>query len=196
MSPAEQRGILVVISAPSGAGKLTLLRKVREVEHDLVSTISATTRSPRDGEHDGKDYYFLALDEFERRLAAGDFAEEAEVHGNRYGTLREELDRCLSTDHAVLVEVDVQGMRSLRRLYEHAVTIFLMPPSLEELENRLRNRGTEHDDDVALRLSNAHEEMAARKEYDYIIVNDDIARAAGDMVAILRAERCRAWRQP
>jgi guanylate kinase len=195
MTVAVPPGILVVISAPSGAGKLTLLNKVREVEHDLVSTISVTTRAPRKGEQDGKDYYFLTMETFERRLAAGEFAEHAEVHGNRYGTLREELDRCLATDHAVLVEVDVQGMRSLRGLYEHAVTIFLMPPSLEELEKRLRQRGTEQAADVALRLRNAHEEMAARKEYDYIIVNDDIERAAGDMVAILRAERCRAWRQ-
>lgn len=189
-------GILVVISAPSGAGKLTLINKVRETEHRLMTTVSATTRAPRAGEADGKDYHFLDRATFEARIAAGDFVEWAEVHGNLYGTLASELDRCLNSDHDVILELDVQGMRNLRARRTDLVTVFLMPPSLEELERRLRFRGTDDDDVIALRLRNAHDEMAARHAFDYIIVNDDLDRAAGDMAAILRAERCRAFRQP
>lgn len=188
-------GILVVISAPSGAGKLTLLNKVRETEHRLMTTVSATTRAPRQGEVDGKDYHFLDRASFEMKIAAGAFVEWAEVHGNLYGTLASELDRCLGSDHDVILELDVQGMRNLRSQRDDVVTVFLMPPSLEELERRLRARGTDDDDVIALRLRNARDEMAARHEFDYIIVNDDLDRAAGDMAAILRAERCRAFHQ-
>lgn len=188
-------GILVVISAPSGAGKLTLLNKVRETEHRLMTTVSATTRAPRQGEVDGKDYHFLDRARFEKNIAAGAFVEWAEVHGNLYGTLASELDRCLGSDHDVILELDVQGMRNLRSQRDDVVTVFLMPPSLEELERRLRARGTDDDDVIALRLRNARDEMAARHEFDYIIVNDDLDRAAGDMAAILRAERCRAFHQ-
>ncbi|MBI2436063.1 MAG: guanylate kinase [Candidatus Hydrogenedentes bacterium] len=189
-----QPGLIVVISAPSGAGKLTLLTKVREACRDLSSTVSATTRPKRQGEVDGKHYHFLDRSEFERRVAVGEFAEWAEVHGNLYGTLRSELDRCLRSGHDVLLELDVQGMRNLRRLYPDAVTIFLMPPSLEELERRLRKRGTDGAAEIALRLRNAQEEMLARNEFDYIIVNEVVERAAGDMIAIMRAEHCRSHR--
>lgn len=189
------QGIIFVISAPSGAGKLTLLNKVRETESSFSSTVSATTRGMRPGEAHGKDYYFLPRAEFEARVVAGEFAEWAEVHGNLYGTLKEELDRCMNSGHNVLLELDVQGMRSLKGMYPQAVSLFLMPPSMEELERRLRHRGTDDDDVIRLRLKNAQEEISARKEFDYIIVNDVVERAAGDMTAIFRAEHCRAYRQ-
>jgi len=179
----------LVISAPSGAGKLTILRKVRELEPHLETTVSATTRAPRPGEMDGKDYYFLAADEFQRRLDAGDFVEWAEVHGHHYGTLKQELDRCLDTGHDVILELDVQGMRSLRSLRQELVTVFLMPPSLEELEARLRRRGTDDEEVIALRLRNALDEMAARNEFDYRVVNDDVERAANELRRILQKER-------
>ncbi len=189
-------GILIVISAPSGAGKNTLLAAIGEMEQNLATTISATTRMPRPGEEDGREYHFLSWTDFEARIAAGDFVEWAEVHSNLYGTLKCELDRCLNAGSDVILEVDVQGMRSVRGVRDDVVSIFLMPPSLDELARRLRARGTDEEEVIALRLQNAHAEMAARHEFDYIVVNDDLEHAAADMVAILRAERCRAWRQP
>jgi guanylate kinase len=190
-------GVLLVISAPSGAGKLTLLNKVREREVDrLVTTVSATTRAPREGEIDGRDYYFLDRADFEARRDAGAFVEWAEVHGNLYGTLQSELDRCLATGRDVILELDVQGMKNLKAQRDHLVTVFLMPPSIEELESRLRKRGSESEDVIQLRVRNAAGEMAQRHAFDYIVVNDNIERAASDLEAIIRAERCRAFRQP
>jgi guanylate kinase len=184
-----QRGSLYVISAPSGAGKNALLDEVRRRETRIASTVSATTRAPRPGERDGVEYYFLDRETFKRRVAAGEFAEWAEVHGNLYGTLRSELERCLATGSDVILELDVQGMRSLKGLYPGVGTIFLAPPSMAELERRLRNRGTNDDADIALRMRNAETEMAAQSEFDCIIVNDTIDRAAAEMVELLAARR-------
>jgi len=190
-------GVLLVISAPSGAGKLTLLNAVRaRMEDQFVTTISATTRPPRNGETHGVDYYFIDRDSFVARRERGEFAEWAEVHGNLYGTLNAELDRCLETGKDVILELDVQGMRNLCALRQDAVSVFLMPPSLEELEVRLRKRGTDDEDVIALRLKNARVEMAERHAFDYIVVNDKIEAAARDLEAIIHAERCRAARQP
>ena len=192
-----KQGVLLVISAPSGAGKLTLLNKVRESQaSSFVTTVSATTRAPRKGEVDGQDYYFLTREDFEAKRTADEFVEWAEVHGNLYGTLFSELDRCLATGKDVILELDVQGMESLKEIRHDVVTVFLMPPSLEVLETRLRNRGTDEDDVIALRLKNAGDEMAQRHGFDYIVVNDKIEQAASELEAIIRAERCRAFRQP
>lgn len=192
-----QQGVLIVISAPSGAGKLTLLNKVRESQAgSFVTTVSATTRAPRTGEVEGQDYYFLTRDIFETKRTADEFVEWAEVHGNLYGTLYTELDRCLDTGKDVILELDVQGMESLKEIRHDVVTVFLMPPSLEVLEDRLRKRGTDEDEVIALRLKNAGDEMAQRHGFDYIVVNDKIDQAASDLEAIIRAERCRAFRQP
>ena len=191
-----KQGILLVLSAPSGAGKHTVLSRLRGIDRGLTAAISATTRTPRQGEKEGRDYYFLSREEFDRRLAAGAFAEWAEVHGNRYGTLNTELDRCLATGGDVLLELDVQGMRKMRSQRPDMVSVFLMAPSLDELERRLRNRNTENEATIALRLKNARAEVDARKEFDYIVVNDTVDEAAEDLRAILRAERCRASRQP
>lgn len=192
-----QQGVLIVISAPSGAGKLTLLNKVRESQAgSFVTTVSATTRAPRMGEEQGQDYYFLTREDFETKRSALEFVEWAEVHGNLYGTLYSELDRCLATGKDVILELDVQGMESLKEIRHEVVTVFLMPPSLEVLEDRLRKRGTDEDEVIALRLKNAGDEMAQRHGFDYIVVNDKIDQAASDLEAIIRAERCRAFRQP
>jgi guanylate kinase len=187
-------GLLIVMSAPSGAGKQALLTRLRELEPGIVSTVSATTRAPRPGEVHGRDYSFLTRDEFDQRLAAGHFVEWAEVHGNRYGTLNEELDRCLETGDDVLLELDVQGMRHLRALRPDVATVFLLPPSFEELERRLRKRNANAEDDMALRLRNAREEIACKDEFDYQIVNDDLDRAVAEMAELLRRERQRRGR--
>jgi guanylate kinase len=190
-----ERGILFVVSAPSGAGKHTILERVLRDDPQLEFAVSATSRTPRPGEVEGKDYYFLTREEFQRRVAAGEFVEWAEVHGNLYGKLREEIERRIRTGKDVILEVDVQGMRNLKASGLAPVTMFVVPPSLDVLEGRLRGRGTEKPEDLALRLRNAREEMAARHSFDYIVVNDDLDRAVADIEAIVRAERCRAHRQ-
>lgn len=183
--------MLFVVSAPSGAGKHTILHRVLERDPRLVYSISATTRPPREGEVDGKDYYFLDRAEFDRRVEAGEFFEWAHVHANRYGTLRSEMDRRLVSGTDVVLELDVQGMRNLKRQETDVVTVFILPPSLEVLEQRLRGRGTNTEEDIALRLMNARTEIEARDAYDYLIVNDRLDEAVADMEAIIRAQRCR-----
>ncbi len=185
-----------VVSAPSGAGKRTILRKVREKDDALEYVVSATTRSPRHGEVDGREYFFLDEQEFGRRVDAGDFLEWAKVHGHLYGILREELDRRLATGHDVILELDVQGMRSMKKAWPEAITIFITASSVAELEARLRKRGANDPDDMALRLENARAEMEARHAFDYIIVNEVLEEAVADFEAIVRAERRRSKRQP
>ncbi len=182
-------GLVFVVSAPSGAGKRTVIERLHQIESGLVTTISATTRPRRPDEEHGRDYYFLSRAAFDEQAAQGAFLEWAEVHGNRYGTLKAELDRCVASGNDVIVELDVQGMRSLRARRNDVVSIFIMPPSLPELEQRLRKRKMNDAADMALRLENAREEIAARNEYDYVIVNDKVADAAAEMARIIREER-------
>lgn len=184
-----QSGLLIIVSAPSGAGKMTLLQKVQESEDNFATTISATTRAPRATEEDGREYYFVSREAFEAKIDEGAFLEWAEVHDNLYGTLHSELQQCLETGKDVILELDVQGMRRVKADGLCGVSFFLMPPSLEELERRLRTRGANDEDDLALRLRNAEAEMAARDEYDYVIVNDDLERAAAEMRTALNEVR-------
>jgi len=172
-----RRGRLFVISAPSGAGKSTLIRHLRAIMPELVKPVSATTRPPRPGEVHGTHYYFLRPEEFDQEIAAGGFVEWAEVHGNRYGTLKRELDRCLASGRDVIMELDVQGMRSLRKLYPELVAVFIAPPSMEELERRIRDRGGESESAIQRRLATAKIEMDARMEYNKVIVNDRLEDA-------------------
>ncbi len=189
-----KRGIVYVLSAPSGAGKRTVLTRVKQQKHDLEDTISATTRAPRPDEADGEDYFFLTQEKFEQHIAKNDFVEFARVHDNFYGTLREELEKRLATGSDVILELDVQGMRSLKQMSYDMVSVFLMPPSVEELESRLRSRHSDSDEAIALRLRNAEGEIALRGEYDYIVINDVIDEATEDLLAVFRAERCRTDR--
>ncbi len=179
------KGKLVVVAAPSGAGKGTLLKRVREMVPNIVMTVSATTRQPRPGETHGVEYYFYSSEEFDRLIEEDAFVEWAYVHGQRYGTLKSELERVLTGDNIVIFELDVQGMFSIRELYPDMVSIFIAPPNMEELKRRLVTRGTNKPDDTALRLTNAEIEMAASSEFDHIIVNDDIERAAGELAGII-----------
>lgn len=194
MAVVANEGSLFVVSSPSGAGKNTVLAALRAKLPALAVSVSATTRPPRSGEADGRDYYFMDRAEFERRRAAGEFVEWAEVHGNLYGTLRAELARLRADGRDALLEIDVQGMAKLRAQGLEFVSVFIMPPSFDELERRLRARGTDRPEVVALRLENAWKEMSARKTYDYIVVNDRVEDAVADMEAIVRARRCRSNR--
>jgi guanylate kinase len=177
---------LFVISGPSGAGKGTLLAELRKQRPDLGLTVSATTRSPRPGEVDGTSYYFLSDEEFRRRIAAGEFVEWAEVHGHLYGTLVSEVKRLLAKGHSLVLEIDVQGALNVRKVYPDAVLVFIEPPSLQVLEERLRGRGTEDEASIELRLKNARHEMELADQYDVRIVNDTVDRAAQELGSVMR----------
>jgi guanylate kinase len=193
---SNYRRFVVVISGPSGAGKSSFVKALlRGNGADLVYSVSATTRPKRAHEVEGKDYFFLTRDEFQRRIDAGDFVEHAEVHGEMYGTLRSQIERVLESGRNVLLDVDVQGGQAVRRVYPDALLIFVLPPSIEDLEARLRARGTDSEDRIKVRLENAQREIALMREYDYAVVNDDLETATRQVLAIVEAERCRASRR-
>ena len=176
---------LFVVSGPSGVGKGTLVSQVREARPDLGLTVSATTRLPRPGEVDGTSYHFLSEAEFDCRVRAGEFLEWACVHGQKYGTLRCEVDRHLADGHSVILEIDVQGALNVRKACPDAVLVFIEPPSMAELERRLRRRDTETEAALELRLADARGEMALAGRYDARVVNDDFESAVADLCAVI-----------
>jgi len=190
----SRRGIPFIISAPSGAGKTTLSRQLLDLVPDLRLSISYTTRAPRPGEVEGRDYHFISEDHFARLRAADAFAEWAQVHDFFYGTARAPLDEAVAHGQDVLLDIDVQGARQLKARYAEAVSIFILPPSWQELEGRLRRRGTEGAEAIARRLQHAREETGALSTYDYWLVNDQVARAVALLQAIVAAERARVSR--
>jgi guanylate kinase len=188
---AQPLGTLYIVTAPSGAGKTTLVHAVLEREPGLALSVSYTTRPPRPGEIDGRDYRFVGKEEFLRLRDGGELLEWAEVHGNYYGTSRTWIETQLQQDRDVLLEIDWQGARQVRRMFPHAVSIFILPPSLEALEARLRGRGTDSEATIARRLAAAREEMRHVEEFDYAIINDRLERAIDELTAVVRAARLR-----
>ena len=183
---------LFVVSGPSGVGKGTLVALLRERLTRLGLTVSATTREPRPGEVDGVSYHFLDDAEFERRVGEGEFLEWAWVHGHRYGTLRSEVERVLAEGRSVVLEIDVQGALSVRASHPEAVLVFIEPPSPEELERRLRGRGTEDEASIERRLANARREMSYADRYDVRIVNDDLDRAVDELAHVIDSYETRS----
>jgi len=177
-----------VITGPSGVGKGTLIRELCKRVPDLELSISATTREPREGEEDGRDYHFLSREEFDRRVEAEDFLEFATYSGNRYGTLRTEVERRLAAGHSVVLEIEVQGARQVRAAMRESIQVFIAPPDPAILRERLDARGTDTAEAIDARLEVAAQEMAAQDEFAYRVVNDDLERAAGDMERIVRTE--------
>ncbi len=171
-----------------------MLSAAVEQDPSIHVAVSATTRAPRPGEQDGVHYHFLGREDFEARIAAGKFVEWAEVHGNYYGTLLSEVRDALDAGRDMVLEIDVQGMRQIKETGLDLVTVFIQPPSLEVLEERLRGRGADSDAVIAVRLRNAREEMAARGEFEYLIVNGELSEAIADFEAIVRATRRRTVR--
>jgi guanylate kinase len=178
----------IILSAPSGGGKTTIARALLTKRHDLGYSVSCTTRTPREGEIDGKDYYFLSRAKFLEKRERGEFAESAEVHGNLYGTLRSEVLRVLESGKHVLMDVDVQGAVQFTRVFPQAVTIFILPPSAEVLLERLRMRQTETAAQLASRLQSALQELQSVDEYEYVVVNDDLDSAIKRIGSIIDAE--------
>jgi len=180
-------GHLFIISGPSGAGKGTLVKElVKRVPETWVS-VSATTRTPRPGERDGVDYYFLTPAEFDARVRAGEFLEHAEVHGNRYGTLRSAVERRLAHGMDVILEIDPQGAFQVRKQMGRSRLIFVKAPSAEDLEKRIRNRGAESDEQIKTRLETARRELELEGSYDHVVLNDDVSRAVDDLIAYIRS---------
>jgi len=198
-APATRRGILFVVSAPSGAGKTTLVKSALDADTGVVLSVSCTTRTPRPGEQDGRDYFFVDAAEFARRRDAGEFVEWAEVFDHAYATPRGPLDAAIAAGRDVLLDVDIQGARSIKKAYPaDAIGIFVWPPSFVVLEQRLRARGTDSDAQISRRLARVREEISAAREpgvYDYVIVNEERASAAHDLLSIIGAERCRLGRR-
>lgn len=185
----KARGNLFILSGPAGAGKGTLRKKLFEEMPDLVFSVSCATRAIRPGEADGVDYHFITGDEFGRMAADGGFLEWAKVHGNYYGTRLGDVESSLEEGRDVLLEIDVQGARQIKSREPGAILIFITAPSLDELECRLEERGTESGDQLEIRLCNAAEEMRHAREYDHIIVNDKIDRAAEELSGIIKGYR-------
>jgi guanylate kinase len=183
-----------VLSSPSGGGKTTIARHLLEAREDVVYSVSATTRPRRTGEVDAREYHFLDRADFERRVAAGDFVEWAEYGGNLYGTLRAEVERGLESGRHVVLDIEVSGSRQVRQRFPQAVQVFVLPPSAAALAQRLRGRNTEDPATVARRLLIAGRELEAAREYEYVVVNDDVVDAVSQVAAILDVESRRVRR--
>ena len=188
-------GSLFIVSSPSGGGKTSLVRALLEAEPEVRLSVSYTTRAARPDEVDGLDYHFVSPTVFERMLEAGEFLESAVIYGNRYATSQNWIERERAEGHDVLLEIDWQGAQQVRRLMRQVVSIFVLPPSLEVLESRLKDRGQDSAEVVARRLAAARDEISHVSEYDYVIINEDFDRAALDLRSIIRAERLTAARQ-
>lgn len=190
-----RRGIVFILSAPSGAGKTTISRSAIKAIKGLEASVSLTTRMRRDNEIDGLDYHFVNDDEFKRRADAGELAEYARVFDASYGTPRQPLDHAIAAGRDMLLDIDIQGARQIRDKYpDDAATIFVLPPSFAELEQRLRHRGTENAAEIARRLKRARDEALAYPEYDYLIVNASLEDSTARLAAIVAAERLRVAR--
>lgn len=184
-------GQLFIVSAPSGAGKTTLVRKLLERDKQIELSISFTTRAPRPGEQDGRDYHFVSREEFAALRERGDFLEWAEVHGNFYATSRVWLEAEMKQGRDVLLEIDWQGASQVRRALPGAIGVFVLPPSFEELERRLRGRASDDDEVIRRRLAAALGEMRRVDDFDYCIINEDLETASADLAAVVRACRAR-----
>lgn len=174
---AGRTGKLVILSGPSGTGKTTIVQRLLGSVPGLVRSVSATTRPPRPGERDGTDYFFLSREAFDRKAGEGAFLEHAEVFGHAYGTPRDFVERETAAGRSVILAIDVQGADQVRRRYSPVISIFILPPSLSELERRLRARGTDAEAAIAGRLAQARAEMARKDQYDFVVVNDDVDAA-------------------
>ncbi|MBD0371497.1 MAG: guanylate kinase [Pyrinomonadaceae bacterium] len=193
--PSEARGMLIIVASPSGGGKGTLIRHVLKTVPNVGYSVSFTTRPARDGETNGQDYFFVSEETFREMITRGEFLEWARVHAHLYGTGRAQVEKELKERRDIILEIDVQGAESVRKLVPGAVAVFILPPSFEILRDRLVARGSEHPSDLSLRLKNARSEVERFREFDYVIINDDAERAGAQLASVVYAERARRERQ-
>ncbi len=190
----ETQGFIVAITAPSGTGKTTVIRKLIERDSRLRYSVSATTRPRREAEVHGSDYFFISEHEFDEKLEKSLFAEWAEVHGYRYGTLKTQIEEILKQGGYVMMDVDVQGARNLREIYPDGIFIYLMPPSMKELKARLSRRGTEDEASFEQRLEDAVTEIESLASFDYLVINDELEKTVDEIAWIIRSERLKVGR--
>jgi len=182
-------GHLYIVAAPSGAGKTTLVRMLLEKDPQIRVSISCTTRAPRPGEKDGREYHFVDVPNFIERVSQGEFLEWAEVHGNYYGTSKRWIEAEMTAGRDVLLEIDWQGAQQVRKAFPEAIGVFILPPSLVTLKERLSGRGTDSAETIARRIAAARDEMRHVDEFDYVIINDDLQQALGDLLSVVNASR-------
>ena len=195
---SDRRGLLIILSSPSGAGKSTLARKLRDWDTSLEFSVSATTRAPRIGEEDGKDYFFTAEDDFRAMVNDGDMLEHARVFNNYYGSPKGPVQKAIDSGRDVLFDVDWQGAQQISNstLKQHVLSIFILPPSIKELRRRLETRGQDAPDTIALRMEKSWDEISHWDGYDYVLVNDDLTETEAKLKSIITAERLRLSQQP
>lgn len=186
---SKDKGLLVVLSAPAGCGKDTVLAEVKKADSNVKQSISMTTRLPREGEQDGVDYYFTSVSDFENKISENGFLEYVKYGVNYYGTPKKAIEEMVDSGKTVILKIEVEGAGNVRKIYPDAVSIFIMPPSFTELSRRLKNRGTETEEDICRRLKIAEDEMQRAKEYNYIVINDDLSVCVNDVLSIIKAER-------
>jgi guanylate kinase len=195
MKPPTTPGLLLILSAPSGAGKTTLARRLVQSHPEAAFSVSYTTRQPRGAEKEGVDYHFVDVLTFKSKIENGEFVEWAEVHGHFYGSSQSVVDQALSSNGLAIFDIDVQGGQAIKAKYPASVLTFILPPSMEELERRLRGRGTDSDETIHKRLLGARAEMERGvATYDYVVINESFDRAYEELEAIMRAEWCRRGR--
>ncbi|MGL5577104.1 MAG: guanylate kinase [Sarcina sp.] len=190
----KNRGVLIVISGPSGAGKGTICKALLEKHKEISLSVSATTRSPRDGEVDGVNYHFLTKEDFVGKIEENDFLEYAQVYGNYYGTPKSNVEKILDSGRDVILEIDIQGALKVKEQSNEGVFIFILPPSMEELKQRIINRGSETPESLMTRFKSAYKEINYVSKYNYAVVNDTVDKAVEKIEAILLAEKCRVDR--
>ena len=195
---SDRRGLLIILSSPSGAGKSTLARKLRDWDTSLEFSVSATTRAPRVGEEDGKDYFFTAEDDFRAMVNDGDMLEHARVFNNYYGSPKGPVQKAIDSGRDVPFDVDWQGAQQISNstLKQHVLSIFILPPSIKELRRRLETRGQDAPDTIALRMEKSWDEISHWDGYDYVLVNDDLTETEAKLKSIITAERLRLSQQP
>ncbi len=186
---SKDKGLLFVLSAPAGCGKDTVLAEVKKADESVKQSISMTTRAPREGEADGVDYFFTTVENFEESISQNGFLEYVKYGVNYYGTPKKAIEDMIDDGKSVILKIEVEGAGNVRKIYPEAISIFIMPPSFSELSRRLKNRGTETEEDIARRLKIAETEMQRAKEYNYIVINDDLSVCVNDVLSIIKAER-------